>query len=141
MRAATKTDQQRKRSKLIRKTGSISLGMVLIPRENGNLGVERLPVVLDLAFESEWRRGCKFREVPRHQLSIGAFFRTGTIEGRVEPLLRPHNASIPWFITRHSAPNTDVLIADSFFNNHWTKSVFTKIMNPVCDCSVNLSLA
>ena len=72
--AAMKPDGQRNQSKLLEKKGSISLGMILIPRENGDVWVERLPVVLDLTFGSEQRRGCKFHKVQHHQLSIGAFF-------------------------------------------------------------------
>ena len=56
------------------KTGSISLGVVFIPRKNGDLGVERLAAILCVAFGLEPIRAEAGMQVPRHQLSIGAFF-------------------------------------------------------------------
>ena len=81
MRVTTKLDEHRNRSKLMERSGSISLGIVLMPRKNGDFGVEHLPIILGLTFGSDWRRGCKFYEVPRHQLSSGAIFCAKTLSG------------------------------------------------------------
>ena len=51
--AAMKLDEQRNRSKLMKKTGLILLGMVSTVKKNSDLGVEHLPAILDLAFELE----------------------------------------------------------------------------------------
>ena len=53
----------------------------MVPRKNGDLGVELLTVVLDLAFGLEQRPGCKFHEVPSHQLSIVEFFCAKRLRG------------------------------------------------------------
>ena len=86
MLAATDTDQQRNQSKSTEKTGSISLEMALMPGKNGDLGVECLPVVLDLAFRAGDKMGAEAgMQVSRHQLSIGAFSCDEKMRGEWSP--------------------------------------------------------
>ena len=50
---ATKTDEQRNQPMLMENTVSISLGIVLMPKKNGDFGVGSLPIVLGLTFGAE----------------------------------------------------------------------------------------
>ena len=61
-------------------------------KENGDWGVERLPVVLNLVFGSDQRQGCKFHKVPHQQLPLEAFFCAKKKGARGAPInrLAPH---------------------------------------------------
>ena len=70
----------------MKKTRSIFFGVVLMPRKHVDLGVECLPVVLDLAFGVGDKMGAEAgMQVSRHQLSIGAFSCDEKMRGEWSP--------------------------------------------------------
>ena len=55
--------------------------------------------------------------------------------------LKPHRASIPYFMATNSVPNIDVSTVDCFFEDHCTSAVFMYIKKPLLDPQDTLSPA